>query len=88
MHQIIGLSFDGITGYVQRQRGRGGGGTNYRGLSFREGGPTTLHYVLVFLSSTIICRLHKLTLSDSVKTFSWSALARGGGGGGPKIFLN
>lgn len=39
---------------------RGGeAGTNYRGP-----GPNYVAYFFVFLGSTIICRLHKLTLSD------------------------
>ena len=46
--------------------GEGEAGTNYREPAVRKGArvPTVLFHVFVYLSSSIICRLYKLTLSD------------------------
>jgi hypothetical protein len=55
---------------MQYRRDAGQAGTNYRDLAVRRGAraPTVLHNnIVVFLSSIIICRLYKLTISDQAQ---------------------
>ena len=66
------LSFNAAVGRtVGRCRREGRGGSRYKlpgpGASERGPGPDYVPYVFVYLGSTTVCRLHKLTPSDQAQ---------------------